>query len=172
MSILKQFERQLQEADPSLRVAVFGSTLVLLDGDHETPLTRGERSERDGWMSQRLIPEISDALFAFPIIERLPCPAPELSALPRAFREHHDVACHAAQHLMFTGSLDGFTLRTRLPITQAQGDRILRLVLAHLRCFGYRHEHKVAWAGVLLDRWFRITALPVTETAEHECSAD
>lgn len=156
MSILKQFEQQLQEADPSLRVAVFGSTLVLLNGDHETPLTLGNREERDAWMSERLIPEISDSLFTFPVIQRLPFPAPDFTTLPRDFRENRDVACRAVEHLCFYGDIQGFELRTRLPITQEQGDRIIRLVLAHLKCFGYRHEHKIAWAGLLLKRWFQV----------------
>ncbi len=116
----------------------------------------GPRSETPGCRSD-CPPEVSKLVEAFPTLEALPCPAPPLEDLPAEFRTGQHLACQAAERMMFYGTLKDFELRPRLPLTQAQGDQVITLVCAHLGCFGYRHEHKVAWVGTLLDRWFKVS---------------
>lgn len=161
MNIKVQFEQQLQQAIPGVRVMERGGSLCLIrreGGDEdEYLLFAGRPEERNTWMQERLIPEVSKLVEAFPTLEALPCPAPPLEDLPAEFRTGQHLACQAAERMMFYGTLKDFELRPRLPLTQAQGDQVITLVCAHLGCFGYRHEHKVAWVGTLLDRWFKVS---------------
>lgn len=104
------------------------------------------------------IPEVTLLQRAFPIASTLP-EWPDVSSLPEEFRQGSHPACQAAQEMFYSGGktmLETFTFYNRYEMTPEQGMAVLHLVHAHVGCYDYKHEDKMAGCGWLLDTWFRV----------------
>jgi hypothetical protein len=104
------------------------------------------------------IPAVTDLDRAFPVASQLPG-WPDISALPVKFQNGDAPACRLISTMFTRGpvALDGVELHTRYDaMTQEEGDAVFLLVGAHMRCYDYKHEHKIAGCGAILDQWFEV----------------
>ncbi len=108
------------------------------------------------------IPEISDAEAAFPANP----PLPKWDEIPEDFRKGWAGSSHPwcripSKWFFKGGTLDEFGLT---PKDGVNADAAMRAIMACLRSFAPKHEHKIAGVGFMLSEWFDLNEPPAKET--------